>query len=59
MSNVAYWTKKIRRNRARDAEVGELLAELGWTVVRVWEHELKSPTRIVAKVNAALLRSKY
>ena len=38
-TNVQYWSAKIARNRARDAETDALLAEAGWTVVRVWEHE--------------------
>ena len=38
-TNVDYWAAKIERNRERDAETDALLAEAGWTVVRVWEHE--------------------
>ena len=37
--NSGYWTAKIARNRERDAEQAERLTTLGWTVVRVWEHE--------------------
>lgn len=56
-SNVEYWTDKIRRNRRRDAEVKRLLSELGWKVVRVWEHEFESPGRIVRKIRIALGQS--
>jgi DNA mismatch endonuclease (patch repair protein) len=38
-TNPEYWTPKIARNRARDAQVDEALAVAGWTVVRAWEHE--------------------
>ena len=38
-TNAEYWELKIRRNKARDAETDARLAEAGWTVVRVWEHE--------------------
>lgn len=38
-TNAAYWAEKVRRNRERDAETDRLLAEAGWLVVRVWEHE--------------------
>jgi DNA mismatch endonuclease (patch repair protein) len=38
-SNRAYWEPKLARNRRRDAETAELLGEMGWVVVRVWEHE--------------------
>jgi DNA mismatch endonuclease, patch repair protein len=38
-SNEAFWQDKLARNRERDAAVNALLAESGWTVVRIWEHE--------------------
>jgi DNA mismatch endonuclease (patch repair protein) len=38
-SNTDYWQAKIERNRRRDERNNGLLAEAGWTVVRVWEHE--------------------
>lgn len=38
-TNAAFWEKKIRTNRERDAETNRLLADSGWRVVRVWEHE--------------------
>jgi DNA mismatch endonuclease (patch repair protein) len=38
-SNVRYWTEKIERNRDRDRRSDRLLAEVGWQVIRLWEHE--------------------
>ena len=38
-SNEAFWQAKLARNQERDAAVNESLAEAGWTVVRIWEHE--------------------
>lgn len=38
-SNSGYWSGKVSRNMNRDAEVDQLLAEAGWDVIRVWEHE--------------------
>jgi DNA mismatch endonuclease (patch repair protein) len=38
-SNEAFWQDKLARNQERDAQVNELLAAAGWTVVRIWEHE--------------------
>jgi len=55
-SNVQYWTQKLQRNRRRDAEVKRLLSEMGWTVLRVWEHEFESPGRILQKIQTALTR---
>jgi DNA mismatch endonuclease (patch repair protein) len=37
-TNTDYWQAKIDRNRARDAEVDDLLGAQGWTVMRFWEH---------------------
>ncbi|NYI66114.1 DNA mismatch endonuclease (patch repair protein) [Spelaeicoccus albus] len=38
-SNPGYWSGKIARNRERDADTDARLADAGWTVLRVWEHE--------------------
>ena len=39
--NAAFWRRKIERNIARDRRIDLALAELGWSVVRIWEHDLK------------------
>ena len=38
-SNQDYWMPKLERNKARDEHIDKQLEDLGWTVVRVWEHE--------------------
>lgn len=38
-SNADYWAPKLARNVERDRETDAALAEAGWRVVRVWEHE--------------------
>lgn len=38
-TNAAFWAEKVRRTRERDLETDRLLAEAGWRVLRVWEHE--------------------
>ncbi|MDB6027097.1 MAG: mismatch repair protein Vsr [Verrucomicrobiales bacterium] len=40
-SNSDYWMAKITRNRARDHRVTQQLRMRGWTVIRVWEHDLQ------------------
>lgn len=40
-SNVHYWTKKISSNVTRDFQNMQLLNELGWNVIIIWECELK------------------
>jgi len=39
-TNSSYWSAKIARNMERDRLNGAELNGAGWTVVRVWEHEL-------------------
>jgi len=48
-SNVGYWTPKLRRNVARDAENLESLHELGWKTLVVWECELRQDFRAAAR----------
>ncbi|MGH7953217.1 MAG: very short patch repair endonuclease [Limisphaerales bacterium] len=49
-SNLKYWDTKIFRNRKRDRKVKSVLKKLGWRVVRIWAHELKTPNRCVQKL---------
>lgn len=38
-NNAEWWREKIEANRARDRNTNRRLRRLGWSVVRVWEHE--------------------
>jgi DNA (cytosine-5)-methyltransferase 1 len=38
-TNAHWWKIKIARNRRRDADTDQQLANAGWLVVRAWEHE--------------------
>jgi len=40
-SNVDYWDKKLARNIERDREVTEYYLNIGWNLLRIWEHEIK------------------
>jgi DNA mismatch endonuclease, patch repair protein len=40
-SNQEYWDKKYNRNSERDVKVNSHYDNLGWGIMRVWEHELK------------------
>src|SRR5207247_5799207 len=40
-SRTEYWGPKLRRNRLRDQRVGRQLRRLGWTPLRLWEHEVQ------------------
>ena len=39
--NAEFWQKKRERNMAHDKEITELFESRGWTVIRIWECELK------------------
>ena len=53
-NNRAFWMKKLTGNQARDRLVTRTLRKTGWRVVRVWEHELKKPVRVLARLRKAL-----
>lgn len=36
--NSDFWRQKIETNRTRDADTNERLRNIGWTVLRFWEH---------------------
>ena len=40
-SNRDYWIPKIERNMQKDIEVNHALTAMGYTVIRVWEHEIR------------------
>jgi DNA mismatch endonuclease (patch repair protein) len=50
-----FWMKKIQSNIDRDAKVDEQLKNNGWTVIRIWEHEIrKEPEKAIKKIIALL-----
>lgn len=44
-TNVDFWKNKIERNRERDKEEQQRLAEMGWHCVTVWKCQLKPKVR--------------
>lgn len=53
-ANAAWWRDKLEGNEARDRDTDQRLADAGWTVVRIWEHE--TPAEAAARVVEALGR---
>ena len=35
-----FWKNKITKNRERDSKNHRLLRQMGWKVVRIWQHEI-------------------
>lgn len=55
-SNRESWEKKLRRNVERDTEVTRRLTEMGWTVLRYWEHE--DPLLVAREIHQRLMKVK-
>lgn len=53
-NNAQWWADKLAANVARDRDTDARLAENGWQVVRVWEHEtvLAAADRVEAVLEA-------
>lgn len=43
--NAEYWQRKRERNIKHDKEVTAMFENRGWTVIRIWECELKKDKR--------------
>lgn len=54
-TNQDWWVHKISDNVGRDRSTDDRLTELGWTVVRVWEHD--DPDAAAAEI-AQVVRSR-
>lgn len=44
-SNQEYWEKKRNRNIEHDKQITKRFEDRGWTVIRIWECELKKKNR--------------
>jgi DNA mismatch endonuclease, patch repair protein len=53
-TNRAFWMRKLRRNQERDRLVRRQLEKLGWRVLRIWQHELRDPKRVLLRIRRAL-----
>ena len=51
-ANRAWWATKLEANRLRDVDTNQHLADLGWTVLRFWEHE--DPTAVSSAIADAV-----
>lgn len=54
-SNLLYWLPKLARNKARDRTVNRQLRAAGWSVITIWECDLKHPDRCSKKLQRFLL----
>ena len=57
-SNKNYWLAKLQRNKARDKKINRFLRKNGWSVLRVWEHELLRTTKAAKRIKSSLHKPK-
>lgn len=53
-----YWDAKIARNVERDRQVDSALQEAGWSVLRIWDFEIRKDLPSVLDHIVELLRSR-
>lgn len=53
-----FWEAKIAGNVRRDREVNLMLAQDGWSVLRIWEHEVKDDPERVLQIIQERLRER-
>jgi DNA mismatch endonuclease (patch repair protein) len=54
-ANSDYWRPKLLRNAQRDREVDARLAEAGWEVIHIWEHE--NPAAAAERVRGSVTKA--
>ena len=57
-SNRDYWIPKIERNMQKDIEVNHVLTAMGYTVIRIWEHEIRKDVNDVADMIMNIIEEK-
>ncbi len=41
-TNTEFWENKITGNMRRDEDVNAIYKDMGWNILRIWEHEIKT-----------------
>ena len=55
-----YWREKIEGNMRRDRKVSRKLRRDGWSVLRIWEHDIKKkPEKCIRKIKRKYLTKNY
>lgn len=50
-TNASYWISKIKANRNRDRRNNRALGQGGWTVIRVWETDIRdNPEQVASRI---------
>ncbi len=57
-ANASYWIPKIEANRNRDRRNARLLEKEGWTVVRLWETDIRRNPEDAARAVEQVVRGR-
>ena len=49
-SNRNFWIPKIERNIQRDKENNKVLRNMGFTIIRFWEHQIKKDLKVCVDI---------
>ena len=55
-TNRSFWKAKLNKNKMRDKVVNRRLKRTGWYVLRIWQHELRTPDKVARRISVALAR---
>ena len=58
-TSIEFWETKIARNRRRDEVTTAHLEALGWTVITVWECELRNSSQLDDRLDALVEEIRY
>lgn len=54
-TNTGFWRKKLIRNIERDQEVNHYYEKNGWSIKRIWEHEVKEDLdKVIDEISALI-----
>jgi DNA mismatch endonuclease (patch repair protein) len=53
-TRAAFWQKKFCANIARDRRTRQLLRKLGWSILTIWQCELKNPQKLEVRIDEFL-----
>lgn len=53
-SRKKYWDAKVNGNISRDKRLRSSLRRAGWSVMRIWEHELVEPSNAIERIKLKL-----
>ncbi len=56
--NAEFWEAKINGTRRRDEDQKHLLMKAGWTVLRIWEHDVPHPAAALVIAEVERLNAK-